>query len=350
MNKDIPTIELDSAKVLNIELCPKSLCIQNLDYNTIDNWLKNRAISDNRIYSVEIYESVGIEPGNYRDLMIRTRGLSVTDHYWIASSSDLDNNLRYCDISLYTNKLDKYMNMIALTGEGALARTSGILSGEFTGHGEKAKCYLSDGGIRYLCKVQDRNTTILEITCGYLTKIVGINSANYFYKRVENRDCCVCELLGNMHDNWEYAIDLDEYTRGNLSITIQDFSMKLFGKSYTDIIIFDALILNPRSLNDLAFVVASETGNILGIAPLYDFNRAFTADKNTKSNLMTNYNILDAGRYVYNKFGTNLKFDILLENTNLLPQEIGIQSFTNRLKYIIGHDINLDDCYEKVNI
>lgn len=55
MNKNIPVIEIESAKILNPRMIPLALKVDNLNYNKIYNWLVHRALPLTRKNADKIY-------------------------------------------------------------------------------------------------------------------------------------------------------------------------------------------------------------------------------------------------------------------------------------------------------
>lgn len=349
MNKDTPVIEIETARILNESMMPISLRVKTLDTNTVTKWIIQRALQTSRKNADKIYKAAGFKQTNQEvELMYLTHSLSINDNYWIANEKELG-NLRYENISLFRNSLNKAMYMVALRGDDGFTLTDNKLSAEYTGQGTFPKCFIRETDGIYLYKSGNRQDIANEIYACYIAEILGAKTVHYDYSKIEGIECTKSKIWTNESINWETAFILSEFMN-DYKYTPQQYAEQYLTKEYTEMIILDAIILNDdRHMKNWSFEIEADTNKIIGLAPNYDYNNAFRATSKTMSNLLFNnnkkMNVLNAGREAYRRYGTTLRLKELvsvLNNTNL---PINKEAIKNRVLYITGQKDTPTDCY-----
>ena len=349
MNKDTPVICIESGAVLDWKMCPKSLALEDLSVDKIYKWLSNRALPLSRKNADKIYQVMGLPREDYLGLMYITHSLSITDNFWIAEDKEIG-KIKYSDINIFDNSFSQAMYLVALRGADGFSIQEKIISPEFTGQGTYPKCFIRESSEIFLCKNQTMKEIQNEVIAGHIAEVVNLRSALYSYRRVYDLDCSVSKIISSKNTNWETAFDITEAMERLTGQIPQDFAANRFKNAYTDLAIFDGIILNDdRHMKNWAFETDGETNNLIGIAPSYDYNKAFKATGETMSQLIFDgfkrINILRAAREAYRMFGTNLDIYGLAANIENLPDVINKRALENRINYILGYRNSANGCY-----
>lgn len=350
MNKNTPVLEIESARILDINKLPLALKTTNLTYSKIYKWLVHRALPLTRKNADKIYRTLGIPRDNSEfELMCITHSLSINDNYWIAHEKELGKS-KYEDINLFTNSLNKSLYLVALRGDDDFTITDKNISAEYTGQGTYPKCFVRENDGIYLYKSGPTSEIINEIYAAFIAQLVEFKSANYEYTKLGGVDCTKTKIITGLYENWESAFILSEYIYAETGLTPQDFALHNYRIDYSNIIIFDALILNDdRHMKNWSFSIDVITNTIVGISHSYDYNKAFQANIKSLSNLIFDgnrrLNILSAARKAYSEIGTSLNLEYLYNIVDRLDINIDKKALKNRILYIIGKKENQNDCY-----
>lgn len=280
MNKNTPVIEIETSRVLNKYKSPLALQIDDINYTKIYKWLVHRALPLGRKNADKIYMTLGLSRDNQEfEMMCITHALSINDNYWVANENELG-KIKYEDINLFTNSLNKSLYLVALRGANTFTITDKNISAEYTGQGTYPKCFVRENNEIYLYK----NGPIGEITNEIYA---GFKSATYEYKKLDNIDCTKSKILTGLNENWENAFIISEYTYSIHGMIPQEFALLKYSIEYSNMIIFDALVLNDdRHMKNWAFSINANTNTIDGISYSYDYNKAFQANSKSYSNLI----------------------------------------------------------------
>lgn len=351
MNKDIVTLEIETMSIINKSMMPLALNVNTLTHKTIHNWLMHRALPLNRKNADKVYMTLNLPRDNNEiELMYLTHSLSINDNFWIADECEVG-KIKYKDINLFTNSLNKSMYLAALRGDTVkLVTTDNILSAEYTGQGSYPKCFVKEENELYLYKSSPDNEITNEIYAGFIAQLLGFNSVTYEYKTLENINCTKSKIVTGLNENWETAFILSEHIKDNYGSIPQEMAMQLYGIEYSNMIIFDAIILNDdRHMKNWSFSIDANTNRMLGIATSYDYNKAFEATSKSMSNLLFDgyrrLNLLSAARKAYREVGTTLDISYLYNVINDLNLKLNKVALRNRLLYITGQKDNQSDCY-----
>lgn len=350
MNKDTVAIRIEDAKVINWDAVPLSLRLNQLDYAKISKWISYRALPLNRANSEKIYQVLNLHRDNSAlELMYITHGLSINDNYWVANENELG-RLKYGNINLFNNSLNEAMYLVALKGNTGFTIQDDTISAEYTGQGTYPKCFVREEDGIYLYKAGTLTDIKNEVYAAYIAKILGFNSVDYQYKKFNGVDCSVSRIVTNLHENWEDAFNMSEAMHDRFGGIPQEFAAEFFKEQYSNMIIFDALVLNDdRHMKNWAFSINADTNKIQGIATSYDYNKAFTATSKSYSNLIFDgyrkLNLLSAAKKAYRELKNTLNIEGLYYSIDNLNIDINKKALKNRLDYIVGYKNNQYDCY-----
>lgn len=350
MNKNTPVIEIETSRVLNKYKSPLALQIDDINYTKIYKWLVHRALPLSRKNADKIYMTLGLSRDNQEfEMMCITHALSINDNYWVANENELG-KIKYEDINLFTNSLNKSLYLVALRGDNTFTITDKNISAEYTGQGTYPKCFVRENNEIYLYKNGPIGEITNEIYAGFIAQLVGFKSATYEYKKLDNIDCTKSKILTGLNENWENAFIISEYTYTNYGKIPQEFAIDRYKLEYANMIIFDALVLNDdRHMKNWAFSINANTNTIDGISYSYDYNKAFQANSKSYSNLIFDgsrkLNLLSAAKKAYNEIGTSLNLEYLYNIIDNIDIKINKNTLKNRILYIVGKKSNQNDCY-----
>lgn len=345
MHRNNIVADLSTGELLIRHLKPYSIVDKGneLDLKYFYKWLNGRAAPLNRKNVDKIYKAAGLPRENsYIDLMIQTHALSINDNYWICRKDEVD-KFDWDSINLYKNKLSESLRFLAFTGTGP-ATIAGELSPEFTGQGTYAKCIRRKNNKLEICKQGTNNEITAEIMTSYICRLLGIKAIDYKFEVVDRINASVSEIYTNEDISWESAFNFAVFSEEYYSKNIYDFAEEYWKKEYYQMVLIDGLTLNEdRHLKNWSIEISGRDNSILGLAPLYDFNKAFTGDIKSRSPMMPKRNLLEAAK-IANEY---LQYDLvtsLFGVINYLPEKWR-DSYYNRILYITGTKQSQNGCY-----
>jgi hypothetical protein len=353
MNKDIPTIRIEDATFINAMYAPYSLQLNRLNFGKIYKWLSSRALPLSRKNADKIYRTTGLARDNTEfEMLCITHGVSINDNFWIADETEIG-KIKYKDINVFTNSLNESLYMVALKGDNRFTITERNISGEYTGQGTYPKCFVRTQDGLYLYKAGSDKEIAKEIYASFIGKLLGLKTVDYSFRALSGVNCSVSKIATNIDMSWESAFTVSEKINEQYRIIPQEYAIQRFTKEYSNMIIFDAIILNDdRHMKNWSFEFRDNTSQIDGLAASYDYNKAFEADSKSMSQLIFDgqkrVNILKAGMISYKNYGTTLNLQYLyniIDEMDLKSEIINKKALKNRILYIIGEKESQRDCY-----
>lgn len=277
MLKDTPVLQYDlnkkNIKILEPDLLPIPLQTENITINQIKDFISER----NHILSnknKEILLNTSSIFGNFDEKYLLAAAFnftSMTDSFWVKPETspitwdkvnprenDLSEICIFQNIQLESEKEIKINDI-----------TNNIL------HGSCPKYWKHEKGSTWLYKYGDTHEIKAEIVTSNILDKTNISHVEY--QQVSER-CCRCQNLGNEDFSVVPAIDVYSLCNKN-KINFDDLIETIDNEPYKQMKIMDYLVLNTdRSLYNFGFYQDNETGNIIGLHPLFDHNNAFDAE------------------------------------------------------------------------
>lgn len=248
MCKNIPVYDIDSETVLNNALLPGIMREKSANEHTFTRWMKYRYSSGTNTMARKLK---GITFGQGARIRINreTRALSFSDCYWLKAEND---PVLFEDISPYYKPFwegkDEYK-----TGQAVpTLYVGGALSKEWKNDGR-------------LYKYGDVS---VELQCIELCKKCGISVEN----ATAIKDGIAIDNITSQKFMLEQAdqsgrLDPDDFDEQTV--------IDLFGKNGAQMLIVDAIIGNgDRHAGNFGWMRDADTGEYVGMAPLYDFDHA----------------------------------------------------------------------------
>lgn len=344
MHLNTPVYNFQTKEIYQLELAPKVYGKQ-LDtfHSDLIIWLNNRLASIQRVHADKLYKYLGST--QLENVMLQTHGISINDNYWVADANDLD-SIKWENISQFHNKLNEGIAKLALTGKHTNCLCSSLITPEYTLKGTYAKCieYGFTGLVLY--KLGKSSEIEAEIFAFHTAMNLGVKTAQYYLCSKHDLTVVASPICTNEKVSWISAFDCAKFFEQNFGMNVYDFAATYFPLPFYQMVVLDGLILNPdRHLQNWSFELDGYTNQLLGLAPCYDYNRAFTATRTDMSREIPHHNLLSAARKAFPKSGIDENRMIgLISSVGKLPKHMQ-DSFYNRVLYIIGKKSSQDNCF-----
>ena len=275
------TFEMDrelSLKISNIqvvshkkEIFPEILREQ-VNSNTIEEFLKQRIIPKNRAFVQQILETKNLNLKDTKGIIDICKGLSLNDSYWVPD----DDNMKFKDYNLYDNNFSTTLSLIAFTGY--ISKIKGIAtSPEFTTNGALPKAWRKIDNKIYLYKgstagLNFSNTGYEPYSEYYASQIaekLGISAIKYDLHKWKGMLASSCEIFTSKEYSYVPIWQVIETTK--IEEIYKWCCKKGFDEDFSDMIMFDALILNSdRHYGNFGVIKENKTGKYIKLAPIFD--------------------------------------------------------------------------------
>lgn len=267
-----PNIEIIEVYDEHSELLPYGFTPTN---DGLYKWIKRRTIPHNRAYVDSFLAKCGLSPNRPMDIISVSKGLSLTDCYWVTEEDSYDT---FADINLYDNPFNTTLAHTAFSGIGSLQHSDRISSPEFTTNGALRKCWRRDkNNITRLYKggTEGASNTGFEPYSEYyaskIAQIMGINAIDYNIVSWKKNICSTCEMFTSKEVSF---IPIGNVIEKSFYENIREYYASLgsdFLEEFYDMILFDAVIYNTdRHLGNFGLLVDSATNKIIRPAPVFD--------------------------------------------------------------------------------
>lgn len=322
MLKDTPVIYFSFddmiVEVINNNLTPYSLrdrikpiavstpieIAKTLSYNIeqIKDWMSNRVLSLNRDNAKQIYNMFNISQSNNKttrvNICIQCRGVSITDSYWIKLDED---SRSWSEVNIRQNHFKEIVN-IALNGENPSITTNTICP-ELTTKGLFRKAWIRDQDTKelYLLK-SDKHSENINTRCEVLASRIldcftNVPHVEYTGRVRNTKDGKIyvdkCKNFVGEDYSFVEAREVMEYCKLH-NINFKEWAINTFESKFANIAIVDYIIVNTdRHDVNYGFMMDNNTGLLVDVAPLFDFNLALIADiagKNVVNTLSQMFN------------------------------------------------------------
>lgn len=259
---------------------------KTLAYNvsTLKTWMSNRVLSLNRDFAKSIYTMFGISQHNDLDtrakICIMCHGVSITDSYWIKDDTEV--SLRYSDVNLRVNHFKDIVS-IALKGDNPSFTTDANCP-ELTTKGLFRKAWIRDAKTKelYLLK-SDRHSDNINTHCEVMAShildcFVNLDHVTYTGRKTKIGYIDKCKNFVTNEYSFVEAYEVMEYCKLH-NIDFRAWSFARFGTTFANIIVADWIIMNTdRHDGNYGFMMDNSTGELVSVAPLFDYNLALVSD------------------------------------------------------------------------
>lgn len=308
-------LRIDKIKVLsqNKKIFPINLQKEVNSYEIL-NFINSRTIPKNRSFVNTILESAGLNLNDKKGIIDISKGLSLTDAYWIVQ----DNSLKFKDYNLFDNDFSEVLSLISFTGYGEKIKEL-ITSPEFTTNGMLPKGWRRINNEIYLYKGGTDNT--IASNAGYepyseyyasqIERTMNLDHVNYDLDKWNGILASTCKLFTSKDISFVpiYSI-IKDFTLDSVYETIKKYHLE---NKFADMILLDALTLNPdRHFGNFGVLRNNHSGEIIDLAPLFDNGESLLAlgDLDAFNDKQKFEKYINAPKNNYSFFGTS--FDDLV--------------------------------------
>lgn len=256
----------DNKKIFPVRLQDK------INEETIEDFIKSRIIPKNRAFVHTILESAGLNINDKKSIIDVSKGLSLTDCYWVVQ----DKTLKFADYNLFDNDFSKVLSLIAFTGYSSKIKEL-ITSPEFATNGMLPKAWRKINNEIYLFKGSTASynyvNTGFEPYCEFYASQVatkmGIEHIDYNLSIWKNTLSSTCKLFTSK--NISYVQIGDVVSHGGIKKVYEYVKCLGFEEKFINMILFDAICINTdRHYGNFGLLRDNHTGEFNDFAPIFD--------------------------------------------------------------------------------
>lgn len=241
-------------------------------------WCATRVLTLDRKYAKEILNSMGmgqaVTDRERACVALSYHCLSLTDIYWVREAGE---NITFAEINLYENHLSNAFVDVALRGRQMTVENAHLLAGDTSTNGCFPKAWVREADGFYLLKDGDPEAVERELLASRICRCFRCNQVRYEPFVYEGTTVSKSRLMTNLR----YGIvsrEAFEIYAANQEIDAMQYVLVLDSYSFYMMNILDYLVGNTdRHWGNWGFLVDNETGEILRLHDLMDFNQAFSA-------------------------------------------------------------------------
>lgn len=270
---------------VNRDLLPVAICrVPDAGlYPAIVDWLMQRALPVSRKNYTKITKACGLSSrGDIYTILNNFRGLSLVDNYWFR------NNVaeKYSDVNLYENHFCDLLPVALLGDTGLSVQNS---SPELNQHGVLAKCYKRENNQIFIYKTSSQERIQAECFASKLAAVCEFATVHYAQVHCNKVLCSKCAIETSVDINWVPAGDLSKAGFNPVEVAV-----KLTPNRYYQMLLFDYLVGNIDRHNENWSFEMTNSGEIIGLTKMYDFDNAFLAGSSTVSKVTMHPLLTDA--------------------------------------------------------
>lgn len=267
-------------EVVDCDLSTKKLWPMGMSHESLEDdiasWAKSRTIPKNRKFVAEILATAGLSANDSIGILDTCKGLSVNDSYWL---DDGHEDLSFDDVNLFDNDLDEALSIVAYTGYSSGIKHKLGLSTEWTTNGQYPKAWrrIDDKLVLYKAGSTGFMNSGMEPYSEYfasqIAERMGIKHVSYNLEMWKGKLASTCPLINTKDVSYvPFAYATKDHMFPASMAVAHAFSRDMMD-DYRDMLLFDALICNPdRHAKNFGVLRDNKTGNVLGMAPLFDHN------------------------------------------------------------------------------
>lgn len=302
------SVSVDEVVTSNLRLLPLPLWPDSRSGERLLSWLETRVIPKNRRFVDQILAQAGVTDDSTFGILDVCLGLSVNDAYWVVPHG-FDGT--WADYNLFENDLDEALALVAYTGYTTSQRHKAGLSSEWTTDGQFPKAWRRVDGELCLYKggtegfANSGMEPYSEFFAAQAAEAFGVPHVSYDLEEWKGRLASVCPL---MHDASTAYVPFWTAAQQSLFPAALEAARRISEDAFDALrtmYVFDALVCNTdRHANNFGFLRNNLTGELVGMAPLFDHNLALFP-----SDMEQDYTSWPRQGSVRRPAGSNLTFD-----------------------------------------
>ena len=261
-------------EIFHEDLVPMDLYLETGEdadlYNNrqvFDWWCAKRILSLDRDNAKAIINSCGLKQAvtdsDRATVALQCKCLSLRDFFWIKEESD---ESAWDEVNLFRNHLSNAVVDIALLGKPLTVTNEQLIAADISTDGVFPKAWYrtEDGFILY--KGDKDNSVEKEVRASQILRSLGLNVLEYRQNeysgaKVSASKCFTGETIGYI-------------TAGDLNV---NWDLNTDYKEYWQMLLADYLVGNSDRHQDNWGYLFNTDNQIIGFAPVFDFNHAFEA-------------------------------------------------------------------------
>lgn len=248
-------------------------------------FFSNRVLSLSRDNAKLIYTMFQIPQSNDLEtrvkICLKCRGVNLQDGYWIKNDNE---KVRWSDVDIRENSLAEILD-VSLNGVHPTYTTDARCP-ELVTKGLFRKAWTRQNGKLILLKsdrhCENVNTKMEVLASKLLDCFSNLPHVSYIGNCVQTADRLEyvdqCELFGRKGHSFVEAREVKLWCEKN-DLNFKEWSLACFGSKIANIAIADFIIMNTdRHLENYGFWMNNQTGKLVDVAPIFDYNLALVAD------------------------------------------------------------------------
>lgn len=296
-----------TAIIYNESLMPFDIYLEDDEYADKQNnitvfnwWCAHRVLSIDREHAKVILNSCGLRQAitdkDKADIALQYKCLSLKDFYWVKKKID---KIRWEDVNLFDNSLSNAVVNLALRGENLSVTNKHLIDSDLTTDGVFPKAWYRKGHTFYLYKGDKDSSVDKEVRASKILQQLGFKVLNYEKTVYDNEEVAVSKCFTSK--------DVGYVTAGDM---IQNYDIDTDYYAYDIMNLCDYLVGNSDRHQDNWGYIFNDNREIIGFAPIIDFNHAFEAAEQflclPEQLLGRNITMLDMARAVVKKHNIKL--------------------------------------------
>lgn len=302
MLKDTPLMKVKGAdvEVLNRGLLPIEIRGKSdIGYDDFSDWLRDRVLPLQREHAKDLLNGLGLSQQDRKSVALACKGLSLIDCYWVRKGEED----KWANVNLFDNKFSEAVGRLAFTGSSKISVRGKFHTPELTGQGAYAKCWKEVDGKLYLYK--SNTPTGFESEAEYavsnLLEAAGIPHVTYELLEHEGRIASRCETLTNHDVMIVPAANVCAFFMNQKRDWVEQVKM-YWREEFYQMLVIDYIIDNKdRHFFNWGFYFKSDTGEVLGLHPLFDHNCAMQFKQQHFSQMFDGKTMRQVARVHYRK-------------------------------------------------
>ncbi len=311
----------------------------------VKSYLSSRVLSLSRDNAKLIYTAFQIPQidsiDNRVNICVKCKGVSIQDSFWIRDDNE---SVKWPNINIRQNKLKDIVDL-SLNGFSPTITTSNICP-ELTTKGLFRKGWIRLGDNLYLLK-SDKNVDNINTKMEVLASdILGcfknkIDCVAYVSDMKDTADgeslVSICKNFVGEDLSFVEAWEVMEYLKRRKEDYIE-YCMGRWKRQFASIPVLDYFIVNTdRHTQNYGFLMDNKTGELIKMAPLFDYNCALTADyfsRDAEDTLSQMFNTAETLRDLAHRFIEHTDIIFYEEKFNRLAKRIDNRNYGHILEKV----------------
>lgn len=231
-------------------------------------WLQSRTPPKHREHIDKLLKQCNLK--SIKSIIDFSKGLALTDTLWV--TSDLD--IKWDEVSLFTNKFNDVISRIAFTG-GLFGIGFSTTSPEFGTNGMLPKCWVREKDGIYLYKggtsgfSNTGNEPYSEVLASQVLDCLEYPHINYTLAKYHGETASKCKLYTS--ERVMMLPIFSYFAMNDLNVMVKHSEDENFKTLISECMIFDHLCCNTdRHAGNISVVLNADTFEYIGMCPIYD--------------------------------------------------------------------------------